>query len=66
MSMLCSPAGFEGFYKELGVPARELTLPPPEPANLLMSAKMIALSAKYQLELQGQLAFLEDVIGLFV
>lgn len=66
MYMIFSPAGFEGFYQELGVPAKELTLPPPELPNPFTSAKMIALSAKYQLELQGPLALLEKVAELFV
>jgi quercetin dioxygenase-like cupin family protein len=66
MYMIFSPAGFEGFYKELGVPAKELTLPPPGLPDPLLSAKMIALSARYQLELQGPLAILEKMVELFV
>jgi len=66
MYMILSPAGFEGFYEELGVPAKELTLPPPEPPDPQKKAKMIALAAKYQLELQGVPGVLEKVVELFV
>lgn len=64
--MIFSPAGFERFYEELAVPAKELTLPPQEGFNLILDARMLALAAKYKLEFQGPLGLLEDVAGLFV
>ena len=64
--MIFSPAGFERLYEELGVPAKELTLPPAEGFDPLLTARMLALSAKYQLEFQGPLALLEDVASVFV
>jgi len=64
--MIFSPAGFERFYEEQGVPAKELTLPPPEGFDPLSKARMLALSAKYQLEFQGPLTLLEDVASIFV
>lgn len=64
--MIFSPAGFEHFYEELGEPAPEPVLPPVKRQSPLTEAKMLALSAKYQIELQGPLAHLEHIAGLFV
>jgi len=64
--MIFSPAGFEHFYEELGEPAPELVLPPEQQRSPLTDARMIALSAKYRIELQGPLAPLEHIAELFV
>lgn len=47
---LCVPAGFEGFLRELSVPAEALTLPPPsgEPLNI---PRLIATAARYGVEI---------------
>lgn len=46
------PAGFGGFIRELGEPARELRIPPPatEPPDV---ARMAALAAEYGVEILG-------------
>jgi quercetin dioxygenase-like cupin family protein len=44
------PTGVEHFFEEMGEPARELTLPPPEPPDV---EKMLALMAKYHIEPAG-------------
>jgi len=43
---LFSPAGFEGYFREMGEPAQALTLPPP-PSGPPDAAKMSAIGAKY-------------------
>ena len=51
--VLTAPAGFEKFVKEVGEPAREPALPParpPEPADV---ERLIALAAKYNIEIKG-------------
>jgi quercetin dioxygenase-like cupin family protein len=51
---LCSPAGQEEFFREIGVPVAHRTEPPPqldEPAAKAMMAKAIALAPKYRTEL---------------
>lgn len=44
------PTGVEHFFEEMGEPAKDLTLPPPEPLNV---EKMLALMAKYHIEAIG-------------
>ena len=51
---LCSPAGQEEFFKEIGVPVRHRTEAPPaldEAATRAFIAKAIALAPKYRTEL---------------
>jgi quercetin dioxygenase-like cupin family protein len=48
--MINTPTGLEHYFEEVGEPARELTLPPPEPPNV---EKMLALMAKYHIEAVG-------------
>jgi quercetin dioxygenase-like cupin family protein len=51
---LCSPAGQEEFFREIGVPVAHRTEPPPpldEQAGAAMMAKAIALAPKYRTEL---------------
>jgi quercetin dioxygenase-like cupin family protein len=51
---LCSPAGQEDFFREIGVPVTTRTEPPPrldEAAAKAMMAKAIALAPKYRTEL---------------
>lgn len=52
MLNLCSPAGFEGFLKDLSEPAQALTLPPaPDgPPNI---EKLLNAAAKYGVEILG-------------
>jgi quercetin dioxygenase-like cupin family protein len=46
MLTLFTPAGFEGYFREMGEPARALSLPPP-PTGPPDVAKMVAIGAKY-------------------
>jgi quercetin dioxygenase-like cupin family protein len=46
------PAGFEGFPVEVGEPAKELSIPPAEPPDM---DKLMALAAKYDIEILGPL-----------
>jgi quercetin dioxygenase-like cupin family protein len=51
---LCSPAGQEDFFREIGVPVANRTEPPPkldQEAGKAMMAKAIALAPKYRTEL---------------
>ena len=51
---LCSPAGQEDFFREVGVPVAHRTEPPPpldQEAAAAMMAKAIALAPKYRTEL---------------
>ena len=51
---LCSPAGQEDFFREIGVRVANRTEPPPaldEDAAKAMMAKAIALAPKYRTEL---------------
>lgn len=51
---LCSPAGLENFFKEVGVPVATRTTPPPKlspAAQAEFKAKSVALSPKYRTEL---------------
>lgn len=48
--MITIPTGVEHYFEEMGEPAKELTLPPPEPPNV---EKMLALMAKYHIEAVG-------------
>jgi quercetin dioxygenase-like cupin family protein len=45
-----TPTGLEHFFEEMGEPAKELTLPLPEPPNV---EKLLALAAKYHVEIKG-------------
>ena len=50
---LCSPAGLEEFFREVGVPVATRTTPPPaldEAARAALVAKVKALAPKYRLE----------------
>ena len=48
MMMMCSPAGFVGFFRELGEPADERVLPPQRPLDI---AKLRSVSLKYGAEI---------------
>jgi hypothetical protein len=50
--LVVEPAGFEGFVRALGQPARQLVIPPPatEPPDV---ARMAALAARYGVEILG-------------
>ncbi len=50
--LLATPSGFEQFVMELGEPAKELTFPPAEPPDM---EKVMALAAKYNIEILGPL-----------
>ena len=43
------PLAIEHFVEEMGEPAKELTLPPAGPPNM---EKLLALTARYEIELQ--------------
>ena len=45
---LCVPAGLKDFFKEMGEPARERTLPPPQTLDL---AKLHLVASKYGVEI---------------
>ena len=45
-----TPAGLEGFFKELSVPAPSMTLPPPAEITYSEIQKMMALAPKYGYE----------------
>jgi quercetin dioxygenase-like cupin family protein len=50
----CSPAGLENFFREVGVPVADRTVPPPRlspEAQAEFKAKSVALSLKYRTEL---------------
>jgi quercetin dioxygenase-like cupin family protein len=50
---LCSPAGQEEFFAQVGVPVATRTTPPPKPdpaAQAELKAKALALAAKYRTE----------------
>jgi hypothetical protein len=51
---LCSPAGQEEFFKEIGLPVATRTIPPPplnEEAEAAFIAKVKTLAPKYRTEL---------------
>jgi quercetin dioxygenase-like cupin family protein len=50
--VVTTPGGFEGFVMELGEPASSLTLPIPSAPDM---NKMIAVAAKYRIEILGPL-----------
>jgi quercetin dioxygenase-like cupin family protein len=50
--ILVTPGGFEGFVMDMGQPASALTLPVPSPPDM---DKLIALAAKYRIEILGPL-----------
>jgi quercetin dioxygenase-like cupin family protein len=52
MLILCAPAGFERFVIEMSEPATELALPPPAQPDM---PKLIALAAKYKIDILGPL-----------
>jgi quercetin dioxygenase-like cupin family protein len=51
MLILCAPAGFEHFVLEMSEPATDLTSPPTPPDM----PKLIALAAKYKIDIHGPL-----------
>ena len=54
MLCICSPAGQEEFFKEIGVPVATRTTPPPEldaAAQAELRNKVVALAPKYRTEL---------------
>ena len=55
MLFVLSPAGFEGLIREMGEPARELSIPPqPEaPPDETEMQQMAAIAAKYGGEILG-------------
>lgn len=46
-----TPAGIEGFFKELSVPAESMTLPPPSEITYGEIQKIMALAPKYGYEI---------------
>jgi quercetin dioxygenase-like cupin family protein len=50
--ILCAPAGFENFVIEMSEPAAAPVLPPPSEPDM---AKLIALAAKYRIDILGPL-----------
>ena len=46
------PGGFEHFFRDMGEPAQELTLPPPGPVDM---EKLLGLATKYNYEILGPL-----------
>jgi quercetin dioxygenase-like cupin family protein len=51
---ICSPAGLDEMFQEIGVPVATRTTPPPKPdkaAEAAMKAKFSALMAKYRTEM---------------
>jgi quercetin dioxygenase-like cupin family protein len=50
--IFAAPAGFEGFVIEMGEPASSLTLPAPTAPDM---ERLIAVAAKYQIEILGPL-----------
>jgi mannose-6-phosphate isomerase-like protein (cupin superfamily) len=54
MLCICSPAGQEEFFREVGVPVATRTTPPPKPTDEQQSAfmkKLMELAPKYRTEL---------------
>jgi uncharacterized cupin superfamily protein len=54
MLCICSPAGQEKFFMEVGVPVATRTMPPPKPSEKEQAAfieKVKALAPKYHIEL---------------
>jgi quercetin dioxygenase-like cupin family protein len=52
MLFLATPSGFERFVEEVGEPAKELTLPPPQPPDM---EKLMTLAEKHHIEILGPL-----------
>ncbi len=52
MLFLAIPSGFEQFVEEVGEPAKELTLPPPEPPDM---ENLMILAEKHHIEILGPL-----------
>ena len=52
MLLLCTPAGFEQFVLELSQPLTDPASPPPPPPDM---AKLMAVAAKYQIDILGPL-----------
>lgn len=50
--VVASPAGFEGFVSEMGLPAKSLTFPPRVQPDM---EKLVLLAAKYGIEILGPL-----------
>lgn len=50
MLVLATPAGEEGFFRALGVPAAASSLPPPAETPYGERQKMMAVAAEYGLE----------------
>jgi quercetin dioxygenase-like cupin family protein len=50
--VLATPPGYEQFVVEVGEPAQQLILPPPQPPDF---PKLVALAAKYHMEILGPL-----------
>jgi quercetin dioxygenase-like cupin family protein len=52
---ILSPAGMEGLIREMGEPARELSIPPPpeEPPDEAEMGRLMAIAAKYGGEMLG-------------
>src|SRR5260370_42670050 len=58
--LLCAPAGFEHFVIEMSEPATELRLPAPAQPDM---TKMMALAAKYKIDILGPLPEHAGVVG---
>lgn len=52
MLVASTPGGFENFVAEMGEPATQPALPEPAPPNM---EKLIALAAKYKIDILGPL-----------
>ena len=59
MLLLCAPAGFEHFVLEMSEPTTDLTSPPAPPDM----TKLIALAAKYNIDIHGPLPEQPDGTG---
>jgi quercetin dioxygenase-like cupin family protein len=56
--ILATPAGFEQFVIEASKPAKGLALPPAEPPDM---EKLVALAAKYRIDILGPLPETDEV-----
>jgi hypothetical protein len=53
MLILVTPAGFEGWFKEFGVPAQAMTLPPAKEPGYEDVQRMLEAAPRYGLDFAG-------------